>query len=43
MLPPAGKEWTDFVHREDELVTVVSGETLSTALGCTIAAYAGSC
>ena len=22
----AGKEWTDFVHREDELVTVVSGE-----------------
>ncbi len=21
----AGKEWTDFVHREDELVTVVSG------------------
>lgn len=25
-LASAGKEWTDFVHREDELVTVVSGE-----------------
>ncbi|PSC68614.1 cupin domain-containing [Micractinium conductrix] len=29
---PPGKEWTDFVHKEDELVTVVKG-TMEFSIG----------